>query len=180
MKYALILISLLTVSFAVQAQEYQSNQAESSMKISGTSTLHDWHIDVETFTAKANMTGETLENASFTAVVKSLKSGTSSMDDNTYEALKAKEYPNISFKSTSITGTEGKLSVKGNLTIAGSTKPVTIATTLEKWTENSVTVKGSYTFKMSEFGIDPPRAMLGTIRTGDEITIDFKLILYKK
>ena len=179
MKYALILISLLTVSISAQAQEYQSKQAESTMKISGTSTLHDWHIDVEKFNGVAKLNGEDIENASFVADVKSLKSGTSSMDDNTYEALKAKEYPNISFKSTEITGAEGGRSIKGNLTIAGSTKPITLETTLEKWTENSLTVKGSYTFKMSEFGIDPPRAMLGAIRTGDEITIDFKLVLYK-
>jgi len=39
-------------------------------------------------------------------------------------------------------------------------------------------VTGSYKFKMSSFGIDPPRAMLGTIRTGDEVTIKFKINLY--
>lgn len=179
MKYALILLSIFTFSMTIQGQDYQSKQAESSMKISGTSTLHDWDINVETFAGKAKMTGENMESASFEAVVKSLKSGTSSMDDNTYKALKANDHPKITFKSTGITGTDGKLTIKGNLTIAGSTKPVTLTTTLEKWAEKTMTVKGSYTFKMSEFGIDPPRAMLGTIRTGDEVTITFKLVLYK-
>lgn len=179
MKYALILLSIFTLSMTIQGQDYQSKQAESSMKISGTSTLHDWDINVETFIGKAKMNGENMENASFEAVVKSLKSGTSSMDDNTYKALKEKDHPKITFKSTAINATEGKLTLKGNLTIAGVTKPVVLTTTHEKWAEPTMTVKGSYTFKMSEFGIDPPRAMLGTIRTGDEVTITFKLVLYK-
>ena len=179
MKYALILFSLLAFSLSISAQDYQLNQSESSMKVSGTSTLHDWDINVESFNAKAKLNGENLESASFTAEVKSMKSGTSSMDDNTYKAMKESDHPRISFKSNAITGTEGKLTIKGDLTIAGVTKPVTITTTLEKWAEKSMTVKGNYTFKMSEFGIDPPRAMLGTIRTGDEVTITFKLVLYK-
>jgi len=179
MKYALILLSIFTFSIAVQGQDYLSKQAESSMKVSGTSTLHDWDINVESFAGKAKMKGENMEHASFTAEVKSLKSGTSSMDDNTYKALKAKDHPKITFTSTGISGTDGKLTIRGNLTIAGATRPVTLSTTLEKWAERSMTVKGAYTFKMSEFGIDPPRAMLGTIRTGDEITITFKLVLYK-
>lgn len=179
MKYALILLSIFTFTIAVQGQDYVTKQAESSMKVSGTSTLHDWDIIVESFAGKAKMNGEKMEQASFTADVKSLKSGTSSMDDNTYKALKEKDYPKITFTSTGISGTDAKMTIKGNLTIAGATRPVALSTILEKWAEKSITVKGSYTFKMSEFGIDPPRAMLGTIRTGDEITITFKLVLYK-
>ncbi len=26
---------------------------------------------------------------------------------------------------------------------------------------------------MSEFGVDPPRAMMGTLRTGDRVTVHF-------
>lgn len=179
MKYALTFISFLVLSLTLQAQEFRSKQDESTMKISGTSTLHDWHIDVESFTAKASLNGENIESAEFKAVVKSLKSGTSSMDDNTYEALDAENYPTINFKSTSKVGADGKVNIKGNLTIAGTTKPIAIAATIEKWSEKSMTVKGKHTFKMTDFGIDPPRAVFGTIRTGDEITIEFKIVLYK-
>ncbi len=179
MKYALIILSIFAISIAAQGQDYQTKQAESSMKISGTSTLHDWHINVESFNGSAKMDGGKLDQASFEADVKSLKSGTSSMDDNTYEALEAEDYPKITFKSTEIISSDVKLTIKGNLTIAGATRPVTLSTTIEKWAEKSITIKGSYSFKMSEFGIDPPRAMFGTIRTGDEIDIAFNLVLYK-
>lgn len=179
MKRAFIIFSLLTFSLSLAAQEYTSRQNESSMKVSGTSTLHDWDIVVESFAGKATIKGETMESASFTAEVKSMKSGTSTMDDNTYKALKAKDHPKITFRSTGITNSNGKLIIRGNLTIAGVTKPITLNTNWEKWAEKSTSVSGSYTFKMSEFGIDPPRAMLGAIKTGDEITITYKLVLYR-
>lgn len=179
MKRTLIFIATFAIALTAGAQDYKSNQAESSMKVTGTSTLHDWEINVESFTAQATLKGEALENARFTAQVKSMKSGTSAMDDNTYKALKNDKHPQITFQSTSVTGTGGKLVIKGNLTIAGSTKPITMNATLDKANEKSMTVKGKYTFKMSQFGIDPPKAMLGTIRTGDEVTIDYKMVLHK-
>lgn len=179
MKRTLIFIATIAIALTAGAQDFKSNQAESSMKVTGTSTLHDWEINVESFTAQATLKGEALENARFTAQVKSMKSGTSAMDDNTYKALKNDKHPQITFQSTSVTGTGGKLVIKGNLTIAGSTKPITMNATLDKANEKSMTVKGKYTFKMSQFGIDPPKAMLGTIRTGDEVTIDYKMVLHK-
>lgn len=179
MKRTLIFIATFAIALTAGAQDFKSNQAESSMKVTGTSTLHDWEINVESFTAQATLKGEALENARFTAQVKSMKSGTSAMDDNTYKALKNDKHPQITFQSTSVTGTGGKLVIKGNLTIAGSTKPITMNATLDKANEKSMTVKGKYTFKMSQFGIDPPKAMLGTIRTGDEVTIDYKMVLHK-
>lgn len=179
MKRTLIFIATFAIALTAGAQDFKSNQAESSMKVTGTSTLHDWEINVESFTAQATLKGEALENARFTAQVKSMKSGTSAMDDNTYKALKNDKHPQITFQSTSVTGTAGQLVIKGNLTIAGSTKPITMNATLDKANEKSMTVKGKYTFKMSQFGIDPPKAMLGTIRTGDEVTIDYKMVLHK-
>jgi polyisoprenoid-binding protein YceI len=150
------------------------------MTISGTSTLHDWESKVETFTAVARVKDQVIQSASFRADVKSIKSGTSAMDDNTYKAMKEPQYPTIDFKTTgALKQASGALRIKGDLTIAGVTKPVEFSATGEQWSEESLTVKASYKFKMSEFGIDPPRAMLGTIRTGDEVTIKFNLVLYK-
>jgi len=149
------------------------------MKITGTSTVHDWEIDVTSFSAKAVLKGESIEKVEFSAEVESLKSGTSSMDNNTYKALNADKYPTIKFRGKNMTGNNGKINIKGDLTISGVTKPVAFKATQERWAEQSMTFKGTYTFNMSDFGVDPPRALLGTIRTGDEITIDFKIVMYQ-
>lgn len=73
---------------------------------------------------------------------------------------------------------ETKYAVKtvGNLSVAGTTKKVTLDFELQL-TANKVTLKGEKSFKMTEFGIEPPKALLGTITTGDEITIKFNTTL---
>ena len=36
-------------------------------------------------------------------------------------------------------------------------------------------VKGEVPLKMSDFGIDPPTAMMGTLKTGNEVVIKYNL-----
>lgn len=179
MKKYLLFVLIMAITLPMSGQEFTSLQSESSMKITGTSTLHDWNIDVNSFSAKAVLVGESIEKVEFSAEVESLKSGTSSMDKNTYKALNADKYPTIKFKGQNMTGSNGNTNIKGDLTISGVTKPIAFKATQERWAEQSMSFKGTYTFKMSDFGIDPPRAMLGTIRTGDEINIDFKIVMYQ-
>ena len=180
MKKSIITFTLTLVVSFISAQEYASRSSESSMKIAGTSTLHDWESKVENFTAVARMQGETIQSAGFKAVVSSIKSGTSAMDSNTYKAMKQSEFPNIEFTSGPLTISGSSLLVKGSLTIAGTTRKIEFKAVIEKWSEESITVKASYQLKMSDYGIDPPRAMMGAIRTGDDVTITFKTTLYKK
>lgn len=174
------LFALMMLAWIVApAQQFTSNQDESSMTISGTSTLHDWDSAVEDFTATCKMDGDEMQSASFKAKVESIKSGTRAMDQNTYNAMDSKKFPNISFTSKSIKNDGNFITVSGSLTIAGESKSINLKLKKEQWTAESLNVSGEYTLKMSEYGIDPPRAMLGTIRTGDEVTISFDIALYK-
>ncbi len=173
----LLVLSALTVQ--ASAQTYTSRLSESTMTIAGTSTLHDWESDVQDLTATCVLRGDDVERASFEAPVKSIKSGTSAMDDNTYKAMDEKNFPKVTFVSNDVKMDGNRMTARGKLTIAGESKTITMSLTAEKWIGESVTIHGSHTFKMSEYGIDPPRAMLGTIRTGDEVTIKFKITLYQ-
>src|SRR5208282_5876100 len=64
----------------------------------------------------------------------------------------------------------------GQLTIAGQSKPVTMDVEF-RLSPDGVTVKGSYTLKMSDYGIKPPTLMLGAIKVRDPVTIRFDLVL---
>lgn len=149
------------------------------MTIAGTSTLHDWESVVEDFTATCVLRGDEVERASFEATVKSIKSGTSAMDDITYKSMNEKSFPKITFVSNDVKMDGNRMTARGKLTIAGESKNITMTLSAEKWIGESVTIHGTHTLKMSHYGIDPPRAMLGTIRTGDEVTIKFNITLYK-
>lgn len=102
------------------------------------------------------------------------------MDKLTYKALKADEYPVITFifkKGEIVKEDPSFIDVKlmGDLSIAGVTKNISVITKINKLGE-TIILKGVHKLKMTDFGISPPKALLGTIKTGDEITIEFNLI----
>lgn len=180
---------LILILFATQtyAQEFNLNNASSDLTVFGTSNLHDWDVKAEKQSGKIVLdTGNQIKikQLKFVVDAESLKSGKKSMDNNTYKALNTKKYKNISFdlkevKSISDLGNNRyKVNSTGSLSIAGVTKQIPVEFTMER-SANRVVLKGKKTFKMTDFGVEPPKALLGTVTTGDEVTIDFNTVLNK-
>ena len=102
------------------------------------------------------------------------------MDNKCYDALKYETNPNIEYRFVSV----GSLKPSGNhtytatlngtLTIAGKSKSVPIDVTISV-SENQLAIKGAKPLKMTDFDVEPPTALLGTLKTGDDIVIDFNL-----
>ncbi|MEO9965543.1 MAG: YceI family protein [Reichenbachiella sp.] len=177
MRKILIILSLVFFGIMAGAQPLKLQIAESSMKISGTSSLHDWTSDVEEYEAQAILADTRIADIQFIAKVKSIKSGKSGMDNNTYKALNESEYPDISFTSAELTIEGDKLVGYGQLTIAGKTRRIPLNLTLDN--NSKISVKGEVQVKMTDYGISPPTAVFGTIKTGDDITILFDFTLNK-
>jgi polyisoprenoid-binding protein YceI len=158
--------------------------SSSSMTIEGTSSLHDWTMTTERVDGKASLLiseeGElTIQNLNISLKAESLKSNHSGMDKNAYKALKTSDYPQITFvlkKVNSIqkNGTTYRVNGTGDLTVAGKTKSMTLAATCSQDANGAVWFKGETKFKMTDFGVEPPTAVFGTIKTGDEITIKYR------
>lgn len=181
----LSLIILLTVTFNLtQAQEFNLLKEESSLKIMGTSSIHDWHEVAEEQSGKINFnnveTGQ-IEKITINIAAESLKSGKRGMDKNTYEALKTDKYKTISFQLTEVKKTVSKdngvfdVNAIGDLTIAGVKKTISLDFTLSV-ADSKIKLTGEKKIKMTEFNIEPPTALFGTITTGDELTIEFSTI----
>lgn len=167
-----------------QAQTYQLNNDVSTLKVEGTSNLHDWQIVAEKQQGKLMaeiVDGKVvkIQQLDFTVTAESLKSGKSAMDKNTYKALNTGKHKQIIFKLAKVNSIDCKknnscrISVTGNLTIAGITKPIDMAFEMKVYGTKLLLV-GSKTLKMTDFGVDPPKAMFGTITTGDAIDIKFE------
>jgi polyisoprenoid-binding protein YceI len=89
------------------------------------------------------------------------------------EVLDAASHPEIVFRSTTATpGGAGLWTVKGNLTLHGQTRPVTVEVK-----ETGGHYVGTSRLKQTEFGITPVKVAGGAIRVKDEILIEFDIQL---
>jgi polyisoprenoid-binding protein YceI len=61
------------------------------------------------------------------------------------------------------------------LTVNGVEKPVMLDATISG-EPIALRAVGTTKFRMTDFGVKPVTALMGTIRTGDEITVRFDLI----
>jgi len=154
--------------------------------IHGTSNLHDWDENVITVTGSGDVdwNGDAnfdLNAMNITMVVNSIKSTEGSMmDKNTYKALKADDHPDITFVLAApvkaIPVGAHTIAAKVNLTIAGVTKAIDVSVTSTAQAHGNISFEGSKTINMTDYGVKPPVALLGTMRTGDAITIKFKTV----
>jgi polyisoprenoid-binding protein YceI len=191
----LIFLGFLILSVQVFSQVITYDiHPESKIMVKGTSTIHDWSIDVNKFSGTVAIKesvaqnavpkkGDTFENLEIRMEVKSMESGRgAAMDNRTFDALKAESHPEIVFtlKKSEITEIKDAgngtfvMNAAGDLTIAGVTKPIDITVEGQKLKDGRFVFSGSKSLKMTEFGVKPPSAMFGTIVAGDDITVLFE------
>jgi polyisoprenoid-binding protein YceI len=167
-------------------RSYTLDKQKTKVTVTGTSNLHDWETSVTNFDGNlsvlmdenSSITGISLLNVNFYS--KSFSSGKSIMDSKTTEALKAGTYPVINFKLSSITDkkTVNKIeqfTALGKLTIAGVTKDVSLSAFAAIGANGEVYFQGTKEIDMTEYGVDPPTALLGTLTTGKKVTVTYKL-----
>lgn len=186
---------LITTILLVQTLHSQNFNLSnnSSITISGTSSLHDWDVEVESFSG--NILFNDFENMDISdikinVISESLKSGKKGMDKNTYKALKTDDHKNILFQFskiesiTKIDDSSYRINGQGQLSITGVTRDVNIDFLLTKNDlengEGTCSITGSCTINMTDFGIEPPKALLGTIKTGEVIKVKFNTSFFKE
>jgi polyisoprenoid-binding protein YceI len=91
--------------------------------------------------------------------------------------LDVSRYPTIHFHSRRVTttgtsGTSVSLSVEGELSLHGVTKPCVVPVHVT-WRDGSLTAEGTTTIKQSDFGIQPVTGAGGTIRVKDALEVSF-------
>lgn len=180
---------LVVAGYTTQAQTYRLDQKASTFKIDGTSNIHDWTIEAEDYsgfvkTEFKNGQLAKIENLELIVRAESLKSGKGGMDKNTYKALKTDKYPKITFtfqdveRIDCISKDKCVVVIKGYLDLAGTRKLISVNTNASL-VGNRIILSGEKSLDMTTFNIDPPTALLGTIKTGDTVKIIFETTFSK-
>ncbi len=84
------------------------------------------------------------------------------------EVLRAQEHPAVRFRSTAVEPAGDSLRIAGDLTLAGSTRSVTL-TLAYRSAVGRLWAWGSFTVRQTEFGIEPYRTALGTVKVADPV-----------
>jgi len=180
-----VLISTLFLVIPTQAGAQDFNVRTYNVAIAGTSSLHDWVSSVEKLecTGSIILSKNTITDIKDVVVkipVTAIKSTKGKlMDTKTWEAFDHKENPFIIFVLTGkkIHASQFTADVWGNLTMAGVTRPVQLAIAIKSLPGGSFEISGSKKLHMSDFKMEPPTAMMGTIKVGPEVTISFEVVI---
>jgi polyisoprenoid-binding protein YceI len=160
--------------------------------VNGTSNVHAWtaattavkvtRVQLADATDEANLLDllaapDTLRAFEIVIPAASLTSPKDGLDKNMHKALKVQEHADITFRLTRLEAKAGDaFRATGTLTIAGVERPLTLDLTTTK-SASAVTVKGSVDLLMTDYGIAPPKAMLGMLKTDPKVTVQFEAVL---
>jgi hypothetical protein len=172
---------------------------ESKLWLEGTSNLHAWSckataldaaIDVDssyttTEVARGDIAGaaKLVKRVETKVPVRSLKCGHDGMDKNLYKALKASDASQVHYILGTFNvvpgGTKDSVTVEvaGTLTVAEVERPITMTVTAERLDDGAVRARAAVPILMTDFGIKPPTALLGTLRTGNKVFVKFELLV---
>lgn len=170
---------------------------ESKLWIDGTSNLHGWSCKAEKMDAAVELDKaaagqlpvappKALKRVEVKVPVKSLKCGHGAMDDNLYKALNADASPEVSYIMASFEVVPGEvkdsftLKTVGSLTVSGKENKISMDVVATRLPDGTVKATGMVPIKMTDYGIKPPTAIFGRLKTGDEVKVNFELTVGAK
>jgi polyisoprenoid-binding protein YceI len=207
---AVLALSLGLASNTHAQTRYGAQPRDNSVKIDGTSSLHDWEMEgkmiggflelgsgVQLDPAQTSIAGlqDTKVPAKARAIIPvgELHSKADHlpevMDHLTQKAMNYDQFKTIiytltelDFKGPHTAGKPFDFDSKGELSIAGVTNKVSFPVSIECLDGGKIKISGTAPLKMTAYGITPPAPNfgLGMMKCGDDVKIIFEWTLQKR
>ncbi len=195
-------ISALSITLAINAmipitsfgQKTYSITDASTMTIYGSANVTDWEAKVKTITGEVVVSipdgnvwdgadASWFQKVSISIPVEDIDADSRRMNNNMHDYLKESAYPNITYEMKEVmklvvsNNPGATLMAKGEIIAAGVPFEIEHEVKIRSGNNGQLIVSGSKELLMTDFGIDPPTAMLGSIRSHDKMNITFELVL---
>ena len=151
--------------------------------VSGTSTVRGWTCEV---TGSARVTAgsgaavrglaDGIQGATLTVPVGDFVCPDEEMTEHLLEALRADEFPEITFRLEGYQANSQGAVTTGTLTILDTTQEVSFPLSLTP-SGSGVRIEGEVALDMTDYGVEPPVVMLGLMRVRPRIRIQFSGII---
>jgi polyisoprenoid-binding protein YceI len=175
----LLVAAVLAVPF-VAPVTVGAQQPNLDFTVSGTSTIRGW-----TCTAKGTLAVKPgggpavpgfpngVQSATLTVPVKGFTCPEAEMTEHLMQAMKPEQFPEIVYKveKYEIAGTQAQAT--GTMTIQGKSQPLMVPVGV-KASGAGVSLEGNTRLDMTTYGVEPPVVMLGMLKVGPQIRIEFK------
>ena len=185
-------VAFLLVVGSASAQDSPVVVSSAQVTLSGTSSVLDWSAATDKArTRNVKVTRDlpggdyfwvgviqpgAVESFEVVVPVADLKSDRDNFSADMHAALKANTHPNIVFTLTRMEKKPGGAKAIGTLDVAGVQREITLdlVTSLR---DGKLLVKGTLDLLMTDFGIAPPTALMGSLKTDPKVTIRFETVL---
>ena len=167
-----------------------SVRPDSRLWLEGSSNLRDWRCEATTLDASVDVDDETNVAASPVARLRhvqvrvpthALTCGRSQMDHIMFKALHVDDEPEcrqiIGRFDVVSQSADGSLVMQGTLRIAGRERPVRVPVVVQQQRDGSLRAQGALPILMTDYGVTPPTALFGVVRTENRIVVKFDLLV---
>ena len=172
------------VSLALlQADQAAAQRSSVDFTVSGTSTVRGWTCTV---TGSARVTvgssipvrglADGVQTATLSVPVEEFDCPQDEMIEHLLEALRADEFPEITFRLEGYEANGQGAVTTGTLTILDTTEEVSFPLSLTP-SGSGVQIAGEMALDMTAYGVEPPVVMLGLMRVRPRIRIQFSGII---
>lgn len=179
-RYVVRFVTAVAVALALLAGSPAAAQSTVDFTVSGTSTVRGWTCSVSGTAAvtpgsstPAPGFGAGVQSAKLTVPVADFECPDETMTEHLMDAMKPGEFAEITFQLDSYEASGNGAEATGALTIQAVTRPVSFPISLTP-SGAGVAIAGEVGLDMTEYGVEPPVVLLGLLRVGPEIRIQFE------
>ena len=168
----LLIATLLTTATLFSADlSFSSGSVEAHTSIMGDSNINPSSSKIVSHLTMDKGDVTTLKGSVDVSLI-DLKSDNEDRDEHMHETINIEKYTKTVYTITSVAkNTAGSYNINGTLNLHGITKNVNLLGEVSE-SDDKVSIKAKTTFKMSDFGIEPPSMLFLTVKDELDMTID--------
>lgn len=178
----ILALAMVAATFPGGRQTQLTVTKASQLWVDGTSTVHDWTCKVGEVQGSITLDAQLGEVSKAVVTVPSaaVDCDNRTMNKKAADALKTGDYPTIRYtlKNAEVKKDGETLNIHavGVLELAGRKNDLAATIIGRPVADGAYKFVGTLPVTMSDFGVDAPSAMFGTIKSGDEVTVRFEIV----
>ncbi|SDL64483.1 YceI-like domain-containing protein [Daejeonella rubra] len=184
LRYITLSMFLILSAGLVFGQQQLYTYHSGVIEVSGFTNNYNWKMKTDSVDCRAQLTMinrqlKAINSLSFTVPVKKLSSPNTYMDRIAHRTLKSYPFDKIYFHyvKSEISPWDDKdqylIKASGNLTVAGVTHSIKMDLIATVINDGTITFAGTHKLKLSTYQVTPKKSLMGTLKTSDDVTVNF-------